>query len=532
MRLDHITAKYLVPFIMLVFLFAGAAVGKWSGIKFQRIETERQANSYITALSSYAAKLIASARETLAAANNSPYPVCSAEDIAYLRQLVYHGYHIKDIARLSGDRMVCSTYLDVLPRQMPRPMANVERADGTYFYSEGPLSDSAMFGSVMGQGNASVVLTPAAFDLMHTPDYAFAIFLMDHESGQYARIHSHPNTDTLRPPGNGTSETLWSEEGTILKGVCNQQTRICVSIGGTRIPDNWMVQLEDFFATTLGLLAGGGFGLGWLYYSNRQRPLGVRLMTALAEHRLNVVYQPLINFQSGKLVGFEALIRWQTNEGDVIPPDVFIPLAENNGQAWRVAIYVLEQVVEDMGSILRRRRDLHVNINIVADDLQNEKFLSALSYLLERANIQPQQIGLELTERTPVDFEKAGDAIVKLHARGHRIYIDDFGIGYSSLAYLGTLDIDAIKIDKSFTRTVSLSENAISIVPQIISMAHEFGLDIIVEGVETEEQAEYFRKLGIDIVGQGWYLGMPMSAVHARSLAAPSKSKFPGPLNL
>lgn len=151
--------------------------------------------------------------------------------------------------------------------------------------------------------------------------------------------------------------------------------------------------------------------------------------------------------------------------------------------------------------------------------------MSRMERRLAAADIEPQQVGLELTERTAVDFSKATDGIRRLREQGHRIYIDDFGTGYSSLAYLGELHVDAIKIDKAFTRTVGNDYATVSIIPQIISMAKEHGLDIVVEGVETEAQVLYFRKLGTPLAAQGWFFGKPLCVSDAQALVATVKKK-------
>ncbi len=211
-----------------------------------------------------------------------------------------------------------------------------------------------------------------------------------------------------------------------------------------------------------------------------------------------------------------------------MPPDLFIARAEAAGIADRITLYVVDQVILEMGELLRQQRSLRINVNMTAGDLQNPAFMAALDQRLGAFDIKPQQIGLELTERTAVDFSKATEGIKQLRERGHRIYIDDFGTGYSNLAYLGELQVDAIKIDKAFTRTVGDERGTVSIVPQIISMAHEHGLDIVVEGIETEAQANYFRGICDTLFGQGWFFGRPVEATAAQALvgnATPSKRR-------
>ncbi len=168
--------------------------------------------------------------------------------------------------------------------------------------------------------------------------------------------------------------------------------------------------------------------------------------------------------------------------------------------------------------MLRLNRNIQININITASDVQAAAFQKNIQAKLAGAGVDPCQIGLELTERTAVDFSKASEGIRQLREQGHKIYIDDFGTGYSSLSYLGELHIDAIKIDKAFTRTVCADGDMVSIVPEIISMARQHNLGIVIEGIETEAQADYFRKMTTPMTAQGWFYGKPMPAGDAAAL--------------
>lgn len=525
MRFDR--SKFLkpVPLILLFMLFLGAAFGQWVGNRFRLVDEERHMNIYMAALLAHANRLVVSAHETIDAANGSPYGICSLEEMAYLRKLVFSAYHIKDIGRFRGDRMICSTLLSDIPEQPARSPADIHLSDGTYVYGDRSLITPGSHGSVIGKDAANVVLSSVAFDLLHTPQYGFAIYMRDADQKHFARLYGYPSGSLPVPDFSNLGRKYDVLSNVIKEHRCDDNTNICIALEARLDNSSNSARWKSIIAIGLGLLAGATLGLGWFAYRNRERPLASMLSKALNAGQLDVVYQPVVNVADAKIIGFEALLRWQLQTGDLVPPDVFIAKAEEKGMACRVTSYVIDHVIDEMGDLLRRSPDIHININITANDVQASAFLKNIQAKLIAAGINPRQIGLELTERTAVDVSKASEGIRQLREQGHRIYIDDFGTGYSSLAYLGELQIDAIKIDKAFTRTVCTDGETVSIVPQIISMARQHNLDIVVEGIETEAQADYFRKMKTPITAQGWFYGKPISANAAKALVATTVPK-------
>ena len=508
--------------LITVMLLLGAIAGKWAGSRFQLLDEERDMDAYMSVLMSQANRIVTSAKKTLEQANRSPYVMCSDEDKRYQRELLFGGYHVKDIGRLVNDELQCSTLLNDIDIDVVRTPEDVRLNDGTYVYGDHELITPGSHGPVMGRGEANVVLSSVAFDALHVSQYKFAIFLTNAEKTQHALLYSFPaafpgNVVNSFVPTN--SSRLFGVTDDILREkACDPVTGICISVVTSQ---SWRVsadRLLPFVFTILGMFVGGALGAAWIYYRNRDRSLISLLKKALAAKSLTLVYQPVVNIGNGKITGFEALIRWEITKGDFVPPDLFIARAETAGIANRITLYVIDHVILEMGEFLRQQRSLRININMTAADVQNPDFRAELEQRLSAFDILPQQIGLELTERTAVDFAKATEGIKQLRERGHRIYIDDFGTGYSSLAYLGELQVDAIKIDKAFTRTVGDECGTVSIVPQIISMAHEHGLDIVVEGIETEAQVNYFRGICGKLSGQGWFFGRPVDAALAQAL--------------
>jgi sensor c-di-GMP phosphodiesterase-like protein len=177
-------------------------------------------------------------------------------------------------------------------------------------------------------------------------------------------------------------------------------------------------------------------------------------------------------------------------------------------------------VLRDFAATLRARPDFRVSINVAATDLADPRFLPMLERALKRAGVAAQNLVIEITESSTAMHEVAIAAILRLRQKGHSVHIDDFGTGYSSLSYLHELSVDAIKIDRSFTRSIGPEAVTAAILPQILAMAGALHLQVIVEGIETSEQAEYFAAQEMPIFGQGWLFGRAVTAVAFHHLLA------------
>ena len=222
-------------------------------------------------------------------------------------------------------------------------------------------------------------------------------------------------------------------------------------------------------------------------------------------------YQPVVDLATHAIVGAEALARWTDDSGEDIPPDIFIPVAEAKGFIGAITRQVIDRVIHDMGYLLLDV-DFKVSVNLSSADLGDSVFFAHLERALATSRVPARAIAFEITERATA-LHGAGQAgIARLRAAGHFIYLDDFGTGYSSLSYLHDLHADAIKIDRAFTRTVGTEAVTASVVPQILDMALQLGLGIVVEGIESAEQADYFRARFVGAHGQGFLFGRPVAA--------------------
>jgi sensor c-di-GMP phosphodiesterase-like protein len=268
-------------------------------------------------------------------------------------------------------------------------------------------------------------------------------------------------------------------------------------------------QLHLYIA--LGGLIGAFLGLFCSIVYQRNRSIEQQLLRAVRRDKLCMVYQPIVSLPSGKIVGAEALARWSDEDGFVVGPDIFIKIAEERGFVGEITRLVVRHALNDFGELLSAHPDFHLSINVAAADLADPGFLAMLEGELKRTGVRAESLSIEITESSTARHEVAIETIQRLHDLGHSVHIDDFGTGYSSLSYLHDLSINAIKIDRSFTQAIGTEAVTLSILPQIMAMAEALHLQVIVEGIETSQQAGYFSSGSDQILGQGWLFGRPVS---------------------
>ena len=245
----------------------------------------------------------------------------------------------------------------------------------------------------------------------------------------------------------------------------------------------------------------------------RRRELEKDLRDALALNQLHLVYQPQVDYRDHSVVGVEALLRWQHPQHGFVPPDLFIPLAEQNGTIIPIGEWILDQTCRQ----LREWHDqgfteLRMAVNLSTVQLHHAELPRVVNNLLQVYRLPPRSLELEVTETGLMeDITTAAQHLLSLRRSGALIAIDDFGTGYSSLSYLKSLPLDKIKIDKSFVQDLLEDEDDATIVRAIIQLGKSLGMQVIAEGVETVEQEAYIIAQGCN-EGQGYLYSKPLPA--------------------
>ncbi len=260
-------------------------------------------------------------------------------------------------------------------------------------------------------------------------------------------------------------------------------------------------------------------GQQWTLYDAEQEQLFVRhhllfgkLREALVKQHLQVHYQPQIDLLTGRVLGAEALTRWNDPDSGPIPPAVFIPVAEESGLIRQLTNWVVDECMRDCASWRAQGLDLTVSINLSALNLLDPALLGVLQAGLARTGLQACHVNLEITESCfMASPERAMEVIGRMHDCGFQLSIDDFGSGYSSLTYMKNLPIDELKIDQSFVRRLLQSPGDQAIVASTIELAHNLQLSVVAEGIEDTATADWLRTRGCDI-GQGYCFARPAPA--------------------
>jgi diguanylate cyclase (GGDEF)-like protein len=242
---------------------------------------------------------------------------------------------------------------------------------------------------------------------------------------------------------------------------------------------------------------------------------------------LTLHYQPQLDMRNGQITAVEALVRWPHPTLGLIPPMEFLPLAEKAGLMWTLTTWVMNEALCQCASWRQRGQEIAVSVNVATTELLQEGFLELVEELLTRYDLSPEYLVIEITETTIIsDFARSQEVIRELRRIGVIVSIDDFGAGFTSLAYLRSLDVGELKLDRTFISSLSTQENVrdFEIVRATINLGHEMGLRVVAEGIEDVATLDILGDLGCDIA-QGYFISRPTSAdkISFQSVEAPAK---------
>lgn len=239
------------------------------------------------------------------------------------------------------------------------------------------------------------------------------------------------------------------------------------------------------------------------------------LHKALEQEQFMLFYQPKVEAQTGRVAGFEALLRWKHPQKGMISPAAFIPLAEETGLITSLGDWALWTACRQNKAWQAAGHSMHpIAVNISALQFRQSDFVERIAHILFETDVPPPLLELELTESVIQNHEQAVEKMAQLKQLGVRISLDDFGTGYSSLGYLPSLPVDALKIDQSFVRNMEKEPRNREIIKAIIGLGHSLNMKTVAEGVETETAAEWLRREGCDEM-QGYYFSRPVPASEA-----------------
>jgi diguanylate cyclase (GGDEF)-like protein len=245
------------------------------------------------------------------------------------------------------------------------------------------------------------------------------------------------------------------------------------------------------------------------------------LRRALADEEFVLHYQPIVSLGNQEIVGFEALVRCQKPDGELIPPSEFIGVTEDTGLIVFLGLWVLREACSTTRRLQEefpRQDPLTISINISPRQFSQPDLAAQVRQIITETGIDPRTVRLEITESiTAGDAERVVHVLSQLKDIGVRLSIDDFGTGYSSLSYLQRFPLDILKIDRSFVSAIEKSDESLQIIRTILALANRLGMSVVAEGAEIEEQVSQLKSLGCEF-GQGYFFSRPIDAAAMRNL--------------
>ncbi len=439
-----------------------------------------------------------SAARTLADVDASPYADCSPRDLRLLRSASVQSKYVKDVGRLSGTDLLCTTMLGMLPRPFSPKRQPFRLTDAmSAFWTVPLLSSPDTLGLVVAGRRANLLMDLDAFRVLPPSGLHYVIGLKGHPTALVIGLDARgvpAYVDASQVPG--------FRDG---KSFCSARVPVCTIVVVT---PQALANASRHAAWLLGIAGGAAgccLGLGALMLHRRWTALPAQIRRALANGQFVLRYQPIVALgASSRIVSAEALIRWIDGPA---APDVFIADAERAGMIADVTAFVVRTVLREMRLLFDSEPDFRVTINVSADELRDGSLMATLDRCWP-AGLSRKHVGFELTERSTVELPEIVPALRQLRDLGHPVYMDDFGTGYSSLSLLQHLPIDYIKVDRSLLPAAPQHDGT-SIIPEILAIARRLGVGVVFEGVETREQAQMLDIPGLSIGAQGWYFGRP-----------------------
>ncbi|WP_423066166.1 EAL domain-containing protein [Devosia sp. CN2-171] len=445
----------------------------------------------------------------------APAKACSASSVDFMRSVDLSSSLLQGVGFLSRDALQCSS-LGSVPTYVGPP--DYISATNTSFRRDRTLAEARRT----------------------------KLLLVSDSDGYTALIHpsllfSLERTDSSAPQG---LVALSNRQTIIARGDLTIDWRSTAMDGmaGIIIQDGWVVAwqrspkwdhfayaavasgtLYDTFATMcLIFLPLGAAGSLLFVVANRRltaarESLPSQLRNGLRHGELVVVYQPIVELATGRWVGAEVLARWRRSNGEWVSPDVFVPIAEQHGIIRELTRTVLALSIEDFGSHFIGLEEFYLSINISSSDLAAPDFADEVAQAVVSRGLSPKCFHLEVTERAEVKLEAEVAGINSLREQGFAIGIDDFGIGYSNLAYIDRLAIDYIKIDRVFVANSTRDTLGRGVLEHIIDIAQDHRLTAIAEGIETGQQLADLIARGV-AYGQGYLFARPLPIVQFVSL--------------
>lgn len=491
-KLEKSTLCYLAGCMTVGVLFSfGVSQFLWL------ISADNRIESYANVVLNHAETVAENLTAALDELNKASEQSCGPSDLDALKRVTYEYRFVKDAGRIENKTINCSAMWGLIPSFRLVGDGRVTRNNVQLWGGVSSYFPSSVKIDISAKGNSFVVTSPTAFAPFESPSVELN-----------SSIVSRDGKTIMRTFGD-------SHQGNMLTSafarLCSEKYDICVSSN---------IQANIFMANKPGLLLfialiGCSLGLLVFYAAHQYRrvrdSLSYRLKYAIKNGLISTAYQPIVHGINGKVSGFEVLARWHDRKFGSVPPNVFIQKAEDLGLQENLSKLIVNKALEECSKGLACNPDIYLSFNIETKDLLGGDLVRHISDTAKTHGVLASQIAIEILEGATAEISKIEEKIGHLRLCGHKVLIDDFGSGYSSLSYLAKLNVDVIKIDKSFTQAAGTNSPAAIVLQKIYEIAKALDVQIVFEGVETETQKKAILDFCPDALVQGWLFGKALS---------------------
>lgn len=526
LRLRHVAPAPIVMACLALFLacMGGSA---WLASRQGLQHAERRAAELAAGVRGGAERIGAQIDATMAQGSRgiASTTSCGSADLSRLQSVHARYSDIGAIARLNpaGDRILCSTFGPDADGLLLGPADDVIRRGSRRVHRRVviPAVDGVEYFVVSEAGLAVFVHRSVAATILATlQDASLGAYIRD--GGPLLFGRGAFDLGALRALERGGASAAF--DGHRLLGLSaspNSEYVAFIDFPAARV----QTSIDDARASLLPLGAVLGLSLALLLFVSYRNlsSVAASLTRALYTDRVYMAYQPIVDLRTGRCIGAEALVRWKRG-GGLVSPQRFIVAAERAGIMPVVTRRIVQLVALDIADLLRTHPELHVSINFSATDLRSDHAVDLLTGLLRVTGLPATSFWIEITETS---FEaQVSQTIDRIRALGFRVAIDDFGTGYANLGTLASIEVDLLKIDRSFVQSVAQTGQAAEVAAAIIGLARSLDLEMVAEGVETQAQADFLIDSGVQFA-QGWLFGRPASVDALRALIAQKNGNPP-----
>lgn len=434
---------------------------------------------------------------------------CDKQAIAALREVIWRYVNVNDLGIVEHGKLACTANWGMLDKPLPLPDNKYVVSNGYSIYKG--IKNYLPYGVVMDMSQYNNIIS-------FTSPFAFRSFLrrnMDLDFSLISLNGRHVFLDENKIKGNSAS--------LVKIRLCSSQYDFCANVAEEK---------QGFFSLSLALMAlimiaafiiGMAFVYSVLSYLSERRSLEAHLKKAIANKKIYMEYQPLVCAKNANIVGVEALVRWHDKIFGQVSPELFISMAEQMNVYNEISKLVIETSIKELKTILQANKNFTLALNIGKYEIKDPHFLDNLLLLLQNNNIRPQQIKIEITERSNEYYKNIAAFSLAAMKRGLRIALDDFGTGSSNLLWLTEVFYDEIKLDKFFVSGLK-NEYKRNILMSVLNVVYKLNKQIVFEGVESKMDFEFVKSFDENALIQGWYFYKAMPIRKLTGLVLPDNS--------